>query len=102
MKQDIYIGMRLVYVNVRLDASVFNNKQRWNNDKCRSECKEFIWNRSICECECDKLCNIGQYLVYKSCKCRKELMDKLFEECSEDIYGNEMIHNVTLNDYVKV
>ena len=23
-----------------LDASVCNNKQRWNNDKCRSECKE--------------------------------------------------------------
>ena len=23
----------------RLDASVCNNKQRWNNDKCRCECK---------------------------------------------------------------
>ena len=23
----------------RLDASVFNNKQRWNKDKCRCECK---------------------------------------------------------------
>ena len=23
----------------RLDASVFNNKKRWNNDKCRCECK---------------------------------------------------------------
>ena len=22
----------------RLDASVFNNKQRWNDDKCRCEC----------------------------------------------------------------
>ena len=26
----------------RLDASVSNNKQRWNNDKCRWECKELI------------------------------------------------------------
>ena len=26
----------------RLDAIVFNNKQRWNKDKCRSECKELI------------------------------------------------------------
>ena len=26
----------------RLDASVFNNKQRWNNDKCQCECKELI------------------------------------------------------------
>ena len=26
----------------RLDASVCNNKQRWNKDKCRCECREFI------------------------------------------------------------
>ena len=26
----------------RLDASVCNNKQRWNDDKCRCECKELI------------------------------------------------------------
>ena len=26
----------------RLDASVCNNKQRWNNDKYRCECKELI------------------------------------------------------------
>ena len=54
----------------RLDASICNNKQRWNNDKCRSECKElidkgvcdkgFIWNPSKCECEWDKSCNVGQ------------------------------------------
>ena len=33
----------------RLDANVCNNKQRWNNDKCRSECKELIDKR-----RCDK------------------------------------------------
>ena len=59
----------------RLDASVCNNKQSWNNDKCRCECKElinkgrcdkgFIWNPSICKCECDKLCDIGQYLDHQ-------------------------------------
>ena len=26
----------------RLDASVCNNKQRWNEDKCRCECEELI------------------------------------------------------------
>ena len=26
----------------RLDASVCCNKQRWNNDKCRCDCKELI------------------------------------------------------------
>ena len=26
----------------RLDGSVCNNKQRWNDNKCRCECKELI------------------------------------------------------------
>ena len=92
----------------RLDASVCNNKQRWSNDKCRSECKEvidkgicdkrFIWNPSNCDCECDKSCDVGEYLDYKNCKCRNKLIDKLVEECSENIDGNEMIYNETLNE----
>ena len=32
----------------RLDASVCNNKQRWNNDKCRCECKELI-DKGVCD-----------------------------------------------------
>ena len=30
----------------RFDTSVCNNKQRWNNDNCRCECKELIDNGS--------------------------------------------------------
>ena len=26
----------------RLDTSVCNHKKRWNNDKCRCECKELV------------------------------------------------------------
>ena len=33
------------------------------------------------------------------CKFGKNLINKLVEKCSEDISGNEMIHNMTLNDY---
>ena len=51
----------------------------------------FIWNPSNCECECDKLCDVGEYLDYKNCNCRKRLIDKLVEECNENINGNEMI-----------
>ena len=47
-------------------------------------------------------CNIGQYLDYKNCKCRKKLIEKLDEKCSEDINRNEMINNMTLNDYGRV
>ena len=44
----------------KFGANNCNNKQRWNKDKCRCECKEwidkgmcdkgFIWNPSNCEC----------------------------------------------------
>ena len=62
------------------------DKGRFNN--------EFIWNPSVSECECDKSCDVGQHLDYKNCKCRKKLIDKLVQQCSEDI--------VTLNNYEKV
>ena len=47
--------------------------------------KGFIWNRSNCECECDKSCDFGEYLDYENCKCRKKLVDKLIDECTETI-----------------
>ena len=60
-----------------LDASVCNNKQGWNDDKCWCECKElidkavcdkgYIWNPSNCECEYDKSCDVGEYLDYENC-----------------------------------
>ena len=59
--------------------------------------KGFIWNPSNCECECDKSCDIGEYLDYKDCRCKKRIIDKLVEECSENIDGNEMLYNETLN-----
>ena len=87
----------------RLDASVCNNK-RWNKDKCRCKCKEFIdkgsrcdkgfiWNPSDCDCECDKSCDVGQYLDYNNCKCRKKIIDELVEECCENFDENVMIFN---------
>ena len=81
----------------KFGENVCNNKQRWNKKKCRCECKElidkgvcdkgFIWNHlnlftSNCECECDKECDIGKYLDYESCKCRKKLVDQLVGECT--------------------
>ena len=79
----------------RLDAIVCKNKQRWNKDKCRCECKEvidkgvcdkgYIWNPSNCECECDKSCDISEYLYYKNYKCKERLIDKLFYECTQTV-----------------
>ena len=45
----------------------------------------YIWNPSNCECECDTSCDVGEYLDYKNCRCRKRLVDKLMEECNEII-----------------
>ena len=41
-----------------------------------------MWNLSTCMCECDKYCEVGQYLDYKNCACRKKLIDDLFEQCT--------------------
>ena len=63
--------------------------------KCRCECKEsidkgacnkgFIWNPSNCEYECDKSCDIGEYLDYENCRCRKKLFGRLVEEYMENV-----------------
>ena len=101
-----------------LDASVCNKKQHWNDDKCWCECKElidkgvcnkgFIWNPSNFECECDKSCDVGEYLDYENCKCKKRLVEKLVEECTENIdetkltgialfeHGNECVCSYTV------
>ena len=70
-------------------------------DKGRCD-KRFVWNLSNCECKCDKSCDVGEYLDYENCKCRKKLIDKLFEECSETIDGNKMGYNVALNEYASL
>ena len=87
----------------RLDASVSNNKQRWNNDKCWCGCKElidkgvcdkgFIWNPSNCECEYDQSRDVGVYLDYKNCKCRKKLFDQIVAECTETVEEVKIAEN---------
>ena len=81
--------------------SICNNKQRWNDDKCRCECKELIdkgvcdkgiiWYPSNCECECYKSCDFSEYLDYKNCECKKRLADKLAEECTENIEETRLV-----------
>ena len=47
--------------------------------------KGYIWNPSNCESECDKSCGFGEYLDYENCKCKKRLVDKIVDECTETI-----------------
>ena len=90
----------------RLGASVCNNKQRWSEDKCRCECKKlidkgvcdkgFIWIPSKCECACDKSCDAGEYLDYENCKWREKLVDKLVEECTENVKEVMLIFTINV------
>ena len=104
----------------RLDGSVCNNnnnnknnnninkKHDWNDDKCRCECKELIdkvacdkgyaCNPMSCEFECDKPCDVGEYKDYKKCKCGKRMVDKLVEECSENI-DEEKLSEIALFEH---
>ena len=77
----------------QLTSAVCKDRQEWNENKCRCECKEdlvsklpcdkgYMWNPSTCSCECDRYCETGQYLDYKNCVCRKKIIDDLIEQCT--------------------
>ena len=93
MKQDTQNGMKRVNANVdQMQPLVIIN--RWNEDKYLCECTEltdkgicdkgFIWSPSNSQCESDKSRDIGEYLDYENCKCRKRLVDKLVKEGTEN------------------
>ena len=42
-----------------------------------------------CECEYDKACDVGEYLDYEHCKCRRKLVDKLVDKCTETVQESE-------------
>ena len=75
----VFVMINSVGMMINIDANVKN----WLIKVC--VIKEYACNPSICECECDKSCDVGEYLDYKNCKCRKSLADKLVEECNENI-----------------
>ena len=39
----------------------------------------------------DKSCNIGEYLDYSNCTCKKKLFDKLVEEYTESINETSLV-----------
>ena len=76
-----------------MTSAVCNERQEWNENKCKCECKEdlidkitydkgYMWNPSTRSCECDRYCETGRYLDYKNCLCRKKIIDDLIEQCT--------------------
>ena len=91
----------------RSNGIICNSKQQCNEDKCRCKCKElidkevcdkgFIWNLSNREYQCDKSCDIGEYLDYLNCKCRIKLVESIIDRCTENI--EEMkVANITVKN----
>ena len=89
----------------RLTSAICNDRQAWNENKCRCKCKEdlinklacdkgYMWNPSTCSCECDRYCETGQHLDYKNSVCRKKIIDNLIEQCTSivdmDIKNNTL------------
>ena len=62
--------------------------------------KGYARNPSNCECECGKSCDIGEYLDYENCKCKKRLIDKLVDECTETIEEEAEIVKVKINIFL--
>ena len=52
--------------------------------------KGFNWHPSNCDCECNKSCDIGEYLDYKYFKFRKWLVDKLVKEPNKNLDEKEL------------
>ena len=71
-KMFLIINNTGIKINVDLNVKVF--------DKGVSD-KGFIWNPINCACECDKACDISEYLDYEHCK----LVKKLVNECTETV-----------------
>ena len=79
----------------RLDASfvIVNNVGMMMNADMNAKnslAKEYVIRdlfgiQVIVSVECDKSCDVGEHLDYANCKCRKRLVDKLIEECTENI-----------------
>ena len=87
----------------RLNKIICNNKQRWNKDKYRCECKElidkgFIWNPSNCGCECANACNTVNIQVIQIVSVKKEI-DPLIEECTENDDDETNMVNKTITKY---
>ena len=92
----------------RFTKAVCDNKQEWNENKCKCACKEdlmdklvcdkgYIWNPSTCTCNCNKYCEVGQYSDYDHCGCRKKFIDYLIEQCT-NIADIENKNNLINND----
>ena len=44
-----------------------------------------MWNPSTCDCKCNKICKIDEYLDIRNCSCEKRLLGKLVLVCEDEM-----------------
>ena len=85
--------------NTGMEISVCECKELIDTGLCD---KGFVWNPSNCDCKCDKSCDISEYLEYSNFKFRKNLVDKLVEECTENIEEARLVECCSCAVYMVV
>ena len=63
----VFAIINIVGTKINVDMNVQNRLTKVDYDK------GFIQNPSNYKSECDKPCDIREYLYYKNCKCRKKI-----------------------------
>ena len=78
----------------KFDGRNCNSDQRWNNDKCRCECKKryacengYVWNPGTCNCKNGKY--LASIMDYSAIECN-EIIES-YEEDAEAISYDEKI-----------
>ena len=95
--------------NCGLNENVCNSLQKSNHAACWCKCKElndwsscinyYIWNPSMCDCECNKACKIDEYLDIKNCSRKKQLLYKLALMREDEILNTTA---TSLNDTIAI
>ena len=68
---------------------------KWNYNECRCGCKELddwdsckndcMWKSTTCDWQCNKVCEIDEYLDIKNVSSKKHLFFKLVLKCEDEI-----------------
>ena len=83
----------------KLNSSVCNNKQIWNDHICRCDCNEdftdiiscdkgYTWNPSTCKCQCDTWCKQGQLIGIIIEECTSVINETMMNDNNKDNITN--------------
>ena len=93
MKQDFLFNMdhgsvnvdwMKAYVNQIKNGTIMNIGVSKQLDDLGSSKKGYMWNPSMCDCECNKACKIDKYLDTRNCSCKRNV-------CWHNFFDNYMV-----------